>query len=252
MAGHSHWANIAAKKGVIDKKRGKLFGKLSRAIIVAAQHGGGDPTMNLALRYAIDKAKKNSMPKDNIERAVKKGCGESGGEQYVELCYEGYGPEGVAILCEGLTENRNRTAGEVRKIFEVYGGNLGSTGCVAWMFERKGLFMIPSKHVDEEQLFEIALEAGADDVKREGESFCVTCSPEAFQAVSDAFESHQIPTDVAEISRIPSSTVDLDADAGRRVLKLIDALEDNDDIQSVTANYNMPDDVLESVMAESN
>ena len=144
MAGHSHWANIAAKKGVVDKKRGKLFGKLSRAIIVAAQHGGGDPVMNLALRYAIDKARKASMPKENIDRAVKKGCGELSGENFEELVYEGYGSAGVAVLCDILTENRNRTAGEVRKIFEVHGGNLGSTGCVAWMFERKGLFLIPA------------------------------------------------------------------------------------------------------------
>src|SRR5688572_12075852 len=139
MAGHSHWANISQKKGVIDKKRGKLFGKLSRAIIVAAQRGG-DPATNLALRYAIDKARKASMPKDNIERAIKKGTGESDTEQYSEVIYEGYGPEGVAVLCDILTENRNRTAGEIRKIFEVHGGNLGSVGCVAWMFERKGLF----------------------------------------------------------------------------------------------------------------
>ena len=250
MAGHSHWANIAAKKGVIDKKRGKLFGKLSRAIIVAAQHGG-DPTMNLALRYAIDKARKASMPKDNIERAVKKGCGESGAEQYEEIVYEGYGPEGVAVLCDILTENRNRTAAEIRKIFEVHSGNLGNTGCVAWMFERKGLFIIPDKHTTEEKLFEIALEAGADDVATSGDSFEVTCSVEAFHQVSEALESNQIPTDIAELSRIPSNTVDLDARAGRKVLKLMEALEDQDDIQTVTANFNIPDDVMAEVLAEA-
>jgi YebC/PmpR family DNA-binding regulatory protein len=250
MSGHSHWANIAAKKGVADKKRGKLFGKLSRAIIVAAQHGGGDPTMNLALRYAIDKARKASMPKENIERAVKKGCGELSGEKFEEVIYEGYGAGGVAVLCEILTENRNRTAGEVRKIFEVQGGNLGSTGCVAWMFERKGLFLIPARHCDEDALFEVALEAGADDVKQTGDSFEVTCTPESFQAVSKALESHQFPTDIAEISRIPSSTVDLDAANGRKVLKLLEALEDQDDVQSVTANFNIADEIMEEVAAE--
>jgi len=249
MAGHSHWANIAHKKGAADKRRGKLFGKLSRAIIVAAQRGG-DPAMNLALRYAIDKAKKASMPKDNIERAIKKGTGEGGAENYEEVIYEGYGPEGVAVLCDILTENRNRTAGEIRKIFEVHGGNLGSTNCVAWMFERKGLFVIPAHNVDEEQLFEIALEAGADDVKRSGDSYEVTCPVEDFQTVSDAFESHQIPTDVAEFARIASSNVDLDEAGGRKVLKLIESLEDQDDVQSVTANYNIPDEVMEAVMSE--
>ncbi len=249
MAGHSHWANIAHKKGAADKKRGKLFGKLSRAIIVAAQRGG-DPAMNLALRYAIDKARKASMPKDNIERAIKKGCGDAGGENYEEVVYEGYGPDGVAVLCDILTENRNRTAGEIRKIFEVNGGNLGSTNCVAWMFERKGLFVIPATNVKEEQLFEIALEVGADDMQRSGDMFEVTCPIEMFQEVADAFEAAQIPTDVAELSRIPANTVDLDEDGGRKVLKLVEALEDQDDVQSVTANYNIPDDVLEAVLSE--
>jgi YebC/PmpR family DNA-binding regulatory protein len=249
MAGHSHWANIAHKKGAADKRRGKLFGKLSRAIIVAAQRGG-DPAMNLALRYAIDKARKASMPKDNIERAIKKGTGEGGLEHYEEVVYEGYGPEGVAVLCDILTENRNRTAGEIRKIFEVHGGNLGSTNCVAWMFERKGLFVVPAHNVDEEQLFEIALEAGADDMKRSGDSFEITCPVEQFQTVADAFEQHQIPTDVAEFARISASSVDLGEEGGRKVLKLIEALEDQDDVQSVTANYNIPDEVMEAVMSE--
>ena len=251
MAGHSHWANIAAKKGVADKKRGKLFGKLSRAIIVAAQHGGSDPVMNLALRYAIDKARKASMPKDNIERAVKKGCGEGGGEQFEEVLYEGYGPAGVAVLCEILTENRNRTAGEVRKIFEVHGGNLGSTGCVAWMFERKGLFMVPAENMDEERLFEIALEAGADDVQAAGDAFEVTCAVEAFQEVSAALETAKVPTDVAELASVPSNTVDLDVKGGRKVLKLLEALEDQDDMQTVTANFNIPDEIMEEVLADS-
>ncbi|MFQ5731165.1 MAG: YebC/PmpR family DNA-binding transcriptional regulator [Planctomycetaceae bacterium] len=250
MAGHSHWANIAHKKGAADKKRGKLFGKLSRAIIVAAQSGGGDPAMNLALRYAIDKARKASMPKDNIERAIRKGCGEGGAANFEEVVYEGYGPEGVAVLCDILTENRNRTAGEIRKIFEVHGGNLGSTGCVAWMFDRKGLFVVPGESVDEEQLFEVALEAGADDVAPAGGNFEVTCPLEAFQSVSDALEAGKVPTDVAELSRIPSNTVELDAAGGRKVLKLMEALEDQDDVQSVMANFNIPDAIMDEVLSE--
>lgn len=250
MAGHSHWANIAAKKGVVDKKRGKLFGKLSRAIIVAAQ-GGGDPTTNLALRYAIDKARKASMPKDNIERAIKKGTGESDCEQFSEVIYEGYGPGGVAVLCDILTENRNRTAGEIRKIFEVHGGNLGSTNCVAWMFERKGLFVVPTAQTDEESLFEVAIEAGADDVKREGESFEVTCPPEVFEQVSEAIENAGISPEVSEIARIPASSVELDAEMGRRVLKLMEALEDQEDVQSVTSNFNIPDEIMEEVAGEA-
>lgn len=251
MAGHSHWANIAGKKGVADKKRGKLFGKLSRAIIVAAQHGGGDPDSNLKLRYAIDKARQNSMPKDNIERAIKKGCGESDGEQYAELLYEGYGPGGVAVLCDILTENRNRTAGEVRKTFEIHGGNLGATGCVAWMFERKGLFLVPAAHVDEDSLYEIALEAGADDVKLSGKSYEVTSDPTKFELIREAFTSHQIPTDFADITRVSSNTVELDVENSRRVLKLLEALEENDDVQSVTSNFNIPDDVMEAVSSMS-
>ncbi len=247
MAGHSHWANIAAKKGVADKKRGKLFGKLSRAIIVAASNGGSDVDMNLALRYAIDKAKKASMPKDNIERAVKKGCGENSGEEFVQLRYEGYGPAGVAVMADALTENRNRTAGEVRKIFEVHHGNLGASGCVAWMFERKGIFIISSENADIDQLFELAIEAGADDVKASVGSFEVTCEPELFEQVSEALQTAEISTEMDEVSQIPQNTVDLDANDGRKVLKLMDALEDQDDIQSVTANFNIPDEIMEEV-----
>ena len=250
MAGHSHWAGMKQKKGIAEKKRGALFGKLSRAIIVAAQNGGGDPAMNLALRYAIDRARKSSMPKDNIERAVKKGCGDLGGVVYTEIVYEGYGPEGVAVLCDGLTDNRNRTAGEVRKCFEVHGGNLGATGCVAWMFERKGMFLVPTENVDEETLFEVAIEAGADDGKAVGPGFEITCAPEAFDDVNTALEEANISTEMSEITRVASSTVELDVDGGRKVLKLIDALEELEDIQSVTANYDIPDDVMAEVVNE--
>jgi YebC/PmpR family DNA-binding regulatory protein len=250
MAGHSHWANIAAKKGVADKKRGKLFGKLSRAIIVAAQSGGGDPVMNLKLRYAIDKARKASMPKDNIDRAVKKGCGEGSTEQYEDLVYEGYGANGVAVLCDALTENRNRTGGEIRRIFEVHNGNLAGSGSVSWMFERKGLFMVPQKHVEEDKLFELAIEAGADDVKKSGDAFEVTTSIETFQDVTKIFEENQIPTDVSELARIPTTTVDLDAAGGKKVLKLMETLEDQDDVQSVTANFNIPDEIMEELAGQ--
>ncbi|MEO1993847.1 MAG: YebC/PmpR family DNA-binding transcriptional regulator, partial [Planctomycetaceae bacterium] len=176
-----------------------------------------------------------------------KGCGENTGVQFTEVVYEGYGPEGVAILCDLLTENRNRTAGEVRKIFEVHGGNLGSTGCVAWMFERKGMFLISAERLDEERLLEIALDAGADDVKLNAGAYEVSCAPDVFQQVLDAFQSAQIETDVAEITRLPSTTVDLNAAAGVKVLKLMEALEDNEDVQSVTANFNIPDEIMNEV-----
>jgi YebC/PmpR family DNA-binding regulatory protein len=251
MAGHSHWANIAFKKGLVDKKRGKLFGKLARYIIVAARRGGGGPAANFALRYAIDRAKKASMSNDTIERAVKKGTGELETETYDEVMYEGYGPNGVAVLCEILTENRNRTAGEVRKIFEVNGGNLGSTGCVAWMFERKGVIEILTKSVPEDRLFEVALEAGASDVRQVGDTFEVLSTPESFQEVLSAIEAAKIPTESAEVVRVAANTVELDIDAARSVLKLMEALEDHDDVQSATANFNISDEVMAELEASA-
>src|SRR5215213_5235339 len=188
MAGHSHWANIAHKKGLIDAKRGKLWSKLAKALIVAAKEGGGDSGMNLRLRYAINDAKAGNMPKDTIEKAIKKGTGELEGGNLEQVLYEGYGPAGVAVLCEIFTDNRNRTAGEVRKIFEIAGGKLGATGCVAWMFDRKGLITIPAEQVEEEMLMDLALEAGAEDVRRDGDLFEVTCDPDAFTRVSEAVE----------------------------------------------------------------
>ncbi|HAH45698.1 MAG TPA: YebC/PmpR family DNA-binding transcriptional regulator, partial [Planctomycetaceae bacterium] len=179
-----------------------------------------------------------------------KGCGELSGENFEELVYEGYGSAGVAVLCDILTENRNRTAGEVRKIFEVHGGNLGSTGCVAWMFERKGLFLIPADAIEEDELFEVALEVGADDVSANGDVFEVTCSIDAFQQVSEEFEKRNIPTNLSELSRIPDTTVDLGVEDGKKVLKLMEALEDHDDVQSVTANFNIPDEIMAEVIAE--
>ncbi|HTN04198.1 YebC/PmpR family DNA-binding transcriptional regulator [Planctellipticum variicoloris] len=251
MAGHSHWANIQNKKGAADKKRGKLFGKLARLIIVAARRGGGDPAANLALRYAIDRARKSSMPNDTIDRAVKKGTGALDTEQYDEVLYEGYGAGGVAVLCEILTENRNRTAGEIRKIFEVNGGNLGSTGCVAWMFERKGLFLVPVSAVSEERLFEIALEAGASDVAVAGEFFEVTCTPDVFQQVLAALEAEKIPLESAEVTRIAANKVEVeDLETARSVLKLLELLDDNDDVQSVMANFNIADSLAAQLAAE--
>jgi YebC/PmpR family DNA-binding regulatory protein len=251
MAGHSHWANIAIKKGAADKKRGKLFGKLSRLIIVAARRGGSDTAMNLALRYAIEKARKNSMPKENIERAVKRGCGETDGADFEEVAYEGYGPGGVAVLCDILTDNRNRTAGEVRKTFEVHGGNLGATGCVSWMFERKGLFTVPASTVEEDSLFELALEAGADDVRHEGEFFEVTCSPDSFTDVNQVLEQSSIVPEVADVVRIATQTVELDVSGSQKVLSLMEALEENDDVQNVTANFVIPDAVMAELMKNS-
>jgi YebC/PmpR family DNA-binding regulatory protein len=244
MAGHSHWANIAQKKSVIDKKRGKVWSKLSKAIILAAKMGGGDPATNLRLRYAINDAKAISMPKDNIERAIKKGTGELEGGNLDEILYEGYGPGGVAVLCEILTDNRNRTAPEVRKIFEYAGGKLGATGCVAWMFDRKGLIIIDKAQSDEEKLMELALEAGADDVKTYDDSYEVIAEPDVFGAVCEALDNAGIATTSREITRIPKDTVDLDVDTARAVLKLMEGLDEHDDVQTVSANFNIPDEAM--------
>jgi YebC/PmpR family DNA-binding regulatory protein len=244
MSGHSHWAGIKHKKALVDAKRGKMWSKLSKAIIVAAKMGGPDPDANLRLRYAIDDAKAVSMPKDNIQRAIKKGAGELEGVNFEEVMYEGYGTNGVAVLCQVLTDNRNRTAPEIRKIFELGHGKLGGAGCVAWMFDSKGFFLIPTDRVDEDRLMEIALEAGADDVRPDGKNFSLTCDPAVYEAVSKALSDAGITPEVKEITRIPKTTVDLDADAARKILKLMERLDDHDDVQSVSANFNIPDEVM--------
>ena len=249
MAGHSHWANIAHKKSLIDSKRGKLWSKLAKGIMVAAKSGGGDPAANLRLRYAIIDAKAGNMPKDTIDRAIKKGTGELEGVNFEEILYEGYGPGGVAVLCDILTDNRNRTAGEVRKIFELAGGKLGATGCVAWMFDRKGLVTIPAGQTDEETLMDLALEAGADDVLHVGDNFEVTCNPDAFTAVCDAIDKAGVKTDIREITRIPKDTIDLDVESARSVLKLMENLDDHDDVQKVAANFNIPDEAMAEIEA---
>lgn len=246
MAGHSHSANIAHRKGLVDAKRGKLFSKLCRAIQVAAKNGGGDPDANLKLRYAIDKARSVSCPKDNIERSIKKGTGELGADNYEDVVYEGYGPGGVAVLCEVLTDNRNRTAGDLRKAFEVCGGNLGSNGCVSYLFEYKGLFVIEAKHVAEENLMEVVLEAGADDLTRVDDYFEVTCDPKSFESVRKALEEHKIATESADTSYLPSNYVSLDADNGKRMLRLRDLLEENEDVQNAFDNAEVPEELMQS------
>jgi len=245
MAGHSHWSNIARKKAVIDNKRGKVWSKLAKLIMAAAKAGGGDPVMNLRLRYAIDDAKAISMPKENIQRAIKVGTGEIEGGNLDEVLYEGYGPGGVAILCEILTDNRNRTAPEIRKVFELNGGNLGATGCVGYLFERKGIFLIPLENANEDQLMEIALEAGADDVQRLEDKFEVSCNPSNFTAVSEALSAAKITPESAQISRIPTNTVEVtDVETAKRVLALVEELDNHDDVQSVSANFSIPDEAM--------
>ncbi len=245
MAGHSHWANISRKKSLIDAKRGKLWSKLAKAIIVAAKHGGADPDANLRLRYAIDAAKAVSMPKDNIQRAIKTGTGEFKGGDLEESLYEGYGAGGVAVLCEILTDNKNRTAPEIRKIFEMCGGKLGGTGCVAYLFERKGLVRLPQAGCDEDTLMEVALEAGADDVKLAGDRWEVTCDPAAMAAVVDALGKAGLAVESNEIVRIPTTTVDVDdVETARKVLTLMERLDDHDDVQSVSANFSIPDEAM--------
>jgi YebC/PmpR family DNA-binding regulatory protein len=250
MSGHSHWATIKHKKGAIDAKRGKLFSKLSRAIIIAARHGGGDPEMNLKLRYAIDKARSVSMPKDNIERAVKRGTGEVEGITFEEIVYEGYGPGGVAILVEVLTDNRNRTASEIRKIFERSGGKMGSAGCVAYLFERKGVFSIEAGASDEDTLMGIALDAGADDLKRAGSTFDVTCDPAHFNQVQEALKKSNLTPVVAEISQVPKAARDVDPEVGKKVLRLMEALDDQDDVQNVYSDVNMSEELVAAASKE--
>ena len=244
MSGHSHWAKIKRAKGAVDAKRGKLWSKLSREIIVAAKHGGGDPTMNLKLRYAIDKAREVSMPRDNIDRAIKRGTGEIEGLTFEEISYEGYGPGGVALLVEVMTDNRNRTAGEVRKIFERGGGKMASAGAVAFLFERKGVFAVSSSATDEDNLMGIVLDAGADDLKPIGDTFEVTCDPGAFNQVKAALEGNKLTPLDAEIHQVAKVPVDADTESGLKELRLMDALDDHDDVQHVYSNLNVTDAML--------
>ncbi len=235
MAGHSHWSKIKRAKGANDAKRGKIWSKIARKIIIAAK-SGGDPRDNLSLRYVIDEAKAVNMPKDTIANAIKKGTGELGAENYEDATYEGYGPGGVAIIIESLTNNRSRTAPDLRSMFDRYGGNLGTTGSVAFQFSKMGVITIKSDATSEEALMDLALEAGAEDVKDEGEVFEVLTQPVQFHKVKEAIDAKGIAVEAAEITYLPQNTVAVDGDKSQSLLKLIDVLEDHDDVQSVSHN----------------
>ena len=251
MAGHSHWAGIKHKKAVVDAKRGKLFSKIARRIIAAARSGGGDPNANLRLKYSIDEAKKANMTTDAIDRAIKKGTGELGGGNFQEVLYEAYGPGGVAILLEIMTDNRNRTAAEIRKILEKRGGSLGESGCAAWMFEKRGLFAIDAKVTTEDRLMEVALDAGAEDVARQGDSYLVTCDPKSFEDLRRRFEETEISFESAELAQVPQNKVPVEgAPAVRKVLSLCEELDEHDDVQNVFANFEIPEEVLREVGGE--
>jgi YebC/PmpR family DNA-binding regulatory protein len=249
MSGHSKWSSIKHKKGAADAKRGQLFTKLTRALIVAAKDGGPDPASNLALQNAIEKARAASMPKDNIERAIARGSGTGAdAAAYEQISYEGYGPGGVAVYVDVLTDNRNRTAGDVRHIFARHDGNLAESGAVAWLFERKGVVLVDRDSTDEDELTLAAADAGAEDVADEGSSFEVTCAPEDLQAVREGLEAAGIAVTDAEVTMLPKTTVAVeDETVARKVLKLIDGLEENDDVQDVYANFDIPERVLEAV-----
>jgi YebC/PmpR family DNA-binding regulatory protein len=247
MAGHSHWARIKRKKGVTDARRGRLWSKLSRNIIVAARTGGGDPSANLSLRYAIDKAKAANMPKDTIENAIKKGSGGTEGANFETVYYEGYGQGGVAVLVEALTDNRNRTAPEVKKIFERNGGNVGAAGSVRWMFSSKGQITVPAAAADEDRIAEIALEAGAEDYGRTDDAWEITCDPPAYEPLRSALAAAGLEPQSAELVMIPSSSIPVDAETARKVLQLVETLEEHDDVQNVFANFEMSADTMESL-----
>ncbi|MBI4580521.1 MAG: YebC/PmpR family DNA-binding transcriptional regulator, partial [Planctomycetes bacterium] len=244
MAGHSHWARIKRKKGVTDARRGRLWSKLARAVIVAAKAGGPDPDANLSLRYAIDAAKAANMPKDTIENAIKKGAGGGEGENYETVYYEGYGAGGVALLIHALTNNRNRTAPEVKKNFERAGGSMGASGCVKWMFAPKGIVTVPQSAADEDRIAEIALDAGAEDYQLQTDVWEITTSAEAYEPLRQALAKAGLEPQSSELSMVPSSRVTVDAEQGAKVLRLIEALEDQDDVQNVYANYDIPEEVM--------
>ena len=247
MAGHNKWSSIKHKKGAADKKRAKIFTKLIKEITVAARMGGGDPDSNPRLRHAVAQAKAANMPKDNLERAIKKGTGELEGADYEEILYEGYGPAGVAVLVECLTDNRNRTIAEVRHIFSKAGGNVGTDGCVAWMFDKKGLISVDKADTDEETLMEVALDAGAEDIKDEGESFDVVMEPADFDSVKDAIDEAGIKTALAEITMLPQNTTKVETEDAEKIIKFMDALDDSDDIQKFYTNADIPDEVFDAM-----
>ena len=248
MSGHSHWSTIKFKKAAIDNKRGKLWSKIARMIIVAAKAGGGDPSANLTLRYSIDKAKAANMPKDTIEKAIKKGTGELGGVHYEDVLYEGYAPGGVAVMVEGLTDNRNRTAPEVKKIFERRGGSLGAAGCVGWMFSKRGLITIKTDAIGEDDLMEVALSAGAEDMQNLGEIYEITCAPTAYDDLKKTLEEKGIALESSELSMVPQNKVPVDdPETAKTILGLMEELEDHDDVQEVYANFDIPDEILKNI-----
>ena len=243
MSGHSKWANIKHKKGKADAARGAATTKISREITTAVRLGGADPTGNMRLKLALQKARENNIPKDNIQRAIQKGQGTLEGASYEEVSYEGYGTAGVALLVEAMTDNRNRTAAEMRHIFSKHGGNMGESGCVSWMFHKKGLVLIDkAPELSEEDLLAIVLEAGAEDMDSEGEQYEVTCAPDDFEGLLNAMEKAGIKWDSAEISMIPETTIALDGDDAAKLMRLVDALEEQDDVQNVYGNFDVPDE----------
>jgi YebC/PmpR family DNA-binding regulatory protein len=249
VSGHSKWSSIKHKKGAADARRGKLFSKLSRAIIVAAKEGGPDPTGNLALQNAIEKARSYSMPKDNIERAIARGSGaDSDAQAFETVVYEGYGPSGVAVIVEALTDNRNRTASDVRHVFTKNDGNVGAPGAVAWLFERRGIVLVTADGVDEDELMLAAAEGGADDVSLDGSSYEIVSAPENLAAVRESLESAGYNVENVELTMVPKTTIEVASEAdAKKVLRLIDQLEENDDVQDVFSNFDIPESLLEAV-----
>ena len=247
MSGHSKWSTIKRKKGAADAKRGQLFTKIIKEITVAARMGGGDPGGNPRLRLAIEKAREGRMPGDNIERAIKRGTGELEGVNYEEITYEGYGPSGVALMISSLTDNKTRTVAEIRNIFTKKGGNLGETGSVGWIFDKKGVITFEKQQVSEDKLMEIGLNAGAEDIKDNGDSWDVVTEPASFETVKQALEKENLIPVASEISMIPKTTVSLGKEDAEKMLKLMEALEEHDDIQNVYANFDIPEDIMKGL-----
>ena len=247
MSGHSKWASIKHKKGAADAKRGKLFTKLIREITVAARGGGGNTDTNPRLRLAIQRAKEANMPQDNIDRGIKKGTGELEGVSYEEVTYEGYGPSGIAIMVEVLTDNKNRTSSAIRNLFAKRGGNMAGQGSVSWMFEKKGYMVIKKELIEEDKLMSIALDAGAEDLKTEESTYAITTQPQDFESVKKAIEENNIKIEAAEITSVPKSTIKVVGDGAKKLLSLVNELEDNDDVQNVYANFDIPDEVLKEL-----
>ncbi len=250
MSGHSKWAGIKHRKAAQDAKRGRLFTKLIREITVAAREGGGNPETNPRLRTAIERARDANMPQDNIEKAIKRGTGELPGVTYESCIFEGYGPGGVAIMVEALTDNKNRTSAEIRNIFSKKGGNMAGSGSVAWVFNKKGYILVSKEQIGEEELFSIVVDAGAEDIKTEGKSYEILCDPKDFENVKNVLKEKNIKWEIAELTMIPTSTVKVTGSEAKQVLSLIEALEDHDDVQKVYANFDIPEDILEQLASE--